>query len=77
MNGKSIQLTKEQRLQMQQRLQDYFLRERMEELGDLAAGMLTDFIIDEMGYIIYNKAIEEVHRYMSERVEEVLDLQKY
>lgn len=77
MNGKSIQLTKEQRLQMQQRLQDYFLRERMEELGDLAAGMLTDFIIDEMGYIIYNKAIEEVHRYMSERVEEVLDLQQY
>lgn len=77
MNGKSIQLTKEQRLQMQQRLQDYFLRERMEELGDLAAGMLTDFIIDEMGYIIYNKAIEEVHRYMSERIEEVLDLQKY
>lgn len=62
---------------MQQRLQDYFLRERMEELGDLAAGMLTDFIIDEMGYIIYNKAIEEVHRYMSERVEEVLDLQQY
>ena len=74
---KKIQLTKEQRLQVQQKLQDYFLRERGEELGDLTAGMLVDFIIDEMGYLIYNKAIEEVHRYMSERVEEVLDLQKY
>lgn len=77
MNMKKIQLTKEQRLQVQQKLQDYFLRERGEELGDLTAGMLVDFIIDEMGYLIYNKAIEEVHRYMSERVEEVLDLQKY
>lgn len=77
MRNEKIKLSKEQYLEFQMKLQDYFLKERGEELGDLAAGMLVDFIVDEIGNIIYNQAIDDVHRYMSERVEELLDLQRY
>lgn len=77
MRNSQIELNKEQRLDIQVKLQEYFLNERGEELGDLAAGMLVDFIINEIGTVIYNKAVEDVHRYMSERVEELLDLQRY
>lgn len=77
MRNEKIKLSKEQYLEFQVKLQDYFLKERGEELGDFAAGMLVDFIVDEIGNIIYNQAIDDVHRYMSERVEELLNLQRY
>lgn len=72
-----LHLSKQQKEEMKQKVQDYFLRERNEELGDLSASLMVDFIISELGEVIYNKGIEDAHRYMNERVEELLDLQKY
>ena len=72
-----LDLSKQQKEEMKQKVQDYFFRERDEELGDLSASIMVDFIISELGEVIYNKGIEDAHRYMSERVEELLDLQKY
>lgn len=72
-----LELDKQQKEEMKQKVQDYFLRERDEELGELPASLMLDFIISELGEVIYNKGIEDAHRYMSERVEELLDLQRY
>lgn len=76
-NMSRLDLSKQQKEEMKQKVQDYFFRERDEELGDLSASIMVDFIISELGEVIYNKGIEDAHRYMSERVEELLDLQKY
>lgn len=70
-------LSKEQKEEMKQKLQDYFFKERGEELGDLPATLMIDFIISELGKTFYNKEIEDAQRYMIERVEELLDLQRY
>ena len=72
-----LELNKQQKEEMKQKVQDYFLKERGEELGELPASLMVDFIISELGDFIYNKGIEDAHRYMSERIEELLDLQKY
>jgi len=47
MNSK-IKLSKEKREEMISKIKNYFLEEREEELGDLACGMILDFIIEEL-----------------------------
>lgn len=38
---------------------------------------MLNFIISQLGKTFYNKGIEEAQRYMTERVEELFDLQRY
>lgn len=71
------ELDKESKLEMAAKLQAYFLRERGEELGTLAARLLVDFIAAELGSVFYNQGIFDAHRYFNDRIEELLDLQKY
>lgn len=39
-----------------------------EEIGELKAGLLFDFILAELGPTIYNQAIAEARAYFEERV---------
>lgn len=70
-------LTSDQKKQISILLQEYFLRERSEALGELASHLLAGFIEEEIGPIFYNQAVEDAQKYMSERVEDLIDLQKY
>ncbi|HWQ29794.1 MAG TPA: DUF2164 domain-containing protein [Negativicutes bacterium] len=69
-----LQLTKEKREDMVSALKYYFDKERDEELGDLAAGMLLDFIIKELAPEFYNQGVLDSNRYMNDRVEELLSI---
>ncbi len=42
-----------------ERLRAYFGRERGEELGELGAALLFDFIAEQLGPHFYNKGIED------------------
>lgn len=75
MNQKII-LSKERRQEMIRNLQAYFLKERDEELGDLAAGLLLDFIIDKLAYEFYNQGVYDSYKFMSERTEDLLGITK-
>ena len=57
-------------------LKRYYWNERNEELSDLGAVLLLDFIINDIGPYIYNKAVEDSYAYMNERIEDLLGLQK-
>jgi uncharacterized protein (DUF2164 family) len=46
----------------------YFLEERDEEMGDLQAGFLLDFVIKEIGPSIYNQAIRDAQRRFQDAV---------
>lgn len=61
-------LPKEQKQQVVRRIQDYFLEEREEELGGLAAELLLDFMIKEIGPVIYNQAIKDATRLVGEKM---------
>ena len=66
-----IQLSKEQQELALEKIKDYFFEEREEQLGELQSRMLLDFIIEKIGPVIYNQAIEDMRKYMSERVDDM------
>ncbi|HEY5562306.1 MAG TPA: DUF2164 domain-containing protein [Clostridiaceae bacterium] len=71
-----IKLTKEKRHEMIASIKTYFLIEREEELGGLAAGLILDFFIKEIAVEIYNQGVFDSYRYMGDRVEDLLGIQK-
>lgn len=70
----SVQLTKEKKEEMITSIRSYFLEEREEEIGRLAAGMLLDFMVQKLGPDLYNQGIADAYRYMSDRVEDMQSL---
>jgi uncharacterized protein (DUF2164 family) len=71
-----LSLSKEKKDIMVSEIKKYFLKEREEEIGDLAAGLLLNFITERIAPEFYNKGINDAYGYMSERLEEMLGIQK-
>lgn len=71
-----IELKKEIREVLVENLKRYFWNERDEEISNLGAELLLDYIINNVGPYIYNKAIEDSYAYMNERIEDLLGLEK-
>jgi uncharacterized protein (DUF2164 family) len=71
-----LSLSKEKRDRMVAEIKSYFRREREEEIGDLAAGLLLTFIIERIAPEFYNQGIRDAYGYMGERLEEMLEIQK-
>jgi uncharacterized protein (DUF2164 family) len=76
-NEERIKLTKEQKEAMTLSLKNYFLNERDEEFGDLASGLLLDFIIEEIAPEFYNQGVYDSCNYMKDRSEDLLSIQIY
>lgn len=72
-----INLSNEKRQDMMLEIKSYFLSEREEELGDLAANLILNFIIDKLGPEFYNQGVYDSYKYMNDRVEDLLSIQKY
>jgi uncharacterized protein (DUF2164 family) len=49
-------------------LKRYFKEQREEDLGDLQAKLLLDFILQEIAPTIYNAAITDAQTYVRDRV---------
>ena len=63
----SIELSKEARADAIASIQQYFER-NMEPIGELPAGLLLNFFVEEIGPAIYNKAIADAQARLSVRV---------
>jgi len=67
----TIELSKEVRQAAISSIERYF-RENMEEpIGNLAAGALLGFFLEEVGPVIYNKAVSEAQERLQARVSEL------
>ena len=64
----TIELTKQGRTDAIQSIQKYFEEEIREPIGDLRAGLLLDFFLEEVGPAIYNRAIADAQARMQQRV---------
>lgn len=73
---KHIQLTKDQRKASIEDIKNYFFNERDEELTELAASLLLDFILINIGPHIYNQAIKDSYNFMGEKIDELFTLEK-
>jgi uncharacterized protein (DUF2164 family) len=78
MNKKNkIELPKEKKDEMILKIKNYFLNERDEEIGDLASIMIFEFIIEELSAEFYNQGVYDSYKYMNDRCEDLLSIQKY
>jgi len=74
-NVRKVTLSKEDREKLISEIQAYFWEERDEELGNLAAGFILDFIIKNIAPTFYNQGIRDSIKYMNERVEDLYGLE--
>jgi len=75
-NENGIKLSKERRDEMIVEIQNYFSKERDEEIGILCAGMVLDFIVEKLAPDFYNQGVYDVHQYMKDAAEDLLAIQK-
>ena len=67
----SIELSKEARAQAIASIERYFNEHMEERIGNIAAGALLGFFLDEVGPSIYNKAVAEVQERLQARILEL------
>jgi uncharacterized protein (DUF2164 family) len=67
----SIELSKEARADAIASIQQYFERNMPEPIGDLPAGLLLGFFLEEIGPVIYNKAIADAQARLGARVSDL------
>ena len=72
----TIEFTKEAKQAALESLQKYFQVNLDEPLGNLAAGALLQFILEEIGPSIYNKGVADAQERMQLRISE-LDSEVY
>ncbi len=75
-NTNNIIVTKEKRNDMIAAIKNYFSKEREEEIGDLASGLLLDFIIEKIAPEFYNQGVYDSYKYMEIQIEDMLSIQK-
>jgi uncharacterized protein (DUF2164 family) len=63
----TLELNKQQRVEAIASLKRYF-EENLDPLGDLPAGLLLNFFLEEIGPAIYNQAITDAQTRLTQRV---------
>ena len=66
----NVELSKQARTDAISSLKRYF-EENLEAIGDLPAGLLLNYFVEEIGPVIYNKAIGNAQARMHQRVTEL------
>jgi uncharacterized protein (DUF2164 family) len=66
-----IELSKMKRADAIASLKRYFEENMPEPLGDLPAGMLVDFFLEEIGPAVYNKAVSDAATRLQGRISDL------
>lgn len=70
-----IKLAKEKKQLMIEGIKKYYLNDRDEEIGDLAAGLLLDFIMESIAPVFYNQGIEDCIGFMKDKLDDLYGLE--
>ncbi len=70
---KPIEFSKEERTAATARLRDYFSRELDQDLGQLPAEMLLDFIGKEIGGVFYNRGVHDAQQLVQQKAEDIVE----
>lgn len=63
-----LKMPREEKMQVISLVQQYFRDERDEEIGDLAAEFLMDFMTKQISPFIYNQAINDVQSILGQKI---------
>ncbi len=67
----AIELSKEDRAQAVASIERYFREHMDEKIGNVAAGALLGFFLEEVGPSVYNKGVADAQERMAARVQEI------
>jgi len=67
----TIELTKEARKEAIASIERYFSENMEERIGNVAAGGLLGYFLEEIGPLVYNKAVADVQERLQMRVAEL------
>ncbi|MES2958694.1 MAG: DUF2164 domain-containing protein [Pseudomonadota bacterium] len=67
----AIELPAEQRQEAIASIERYFRENMDEKIGNIAAGALLGYFLEELGPLVYNKAVADVQERLQARVMEV------
>ncbi|MBT2758538.1 DUF2164 domain-containing protein [Mesobacillus foraminis] len=76
MNTQEFNLNKEHKDEMCAQIRQFFLEERGEEIGDLAALMVLEFFTAKLGAHFYNLGVQDSYRYISLKLEDLFEIEK-
>ncbi len=62
-------LSLEKKRKMIQEIQEFFLKERGEEIGEFAAEICFEFIKDRLGPVFYNEGIRDAREVAEQRMQ--------
>lgn len=71
MKERELTLVEEHREVAIDEIKKYFLEERDEDLGDLAASLVLDFFVERIGPLLYNQGLENAQAWFSRRLEDL------
>lgn len=63
-----IEFNEQRRKLLIEKVQVYFTNEMDESIGELKAGFLVDFFLEQMGAAIYNQAIDDAHAFIQDKL---------
>ncbi len=67
----TIEIPKEARKEAISSIERYFQENMEEKIGNIAAGALLGFVLEEIGPLIYNQAVADVQERLQARVSEL------
>lgn len=67
----TIEISKEARKEIIASIERYFQENMDEKIGNIAAGALLGYFLEELGPIVYNKAVADVQERLQSRVAEL------
>ena len=67
----TIELSKEARKEAISSIERYFNENMEEKIGNVAAGALLNFFLEEVGPCVYNKAVSDVQDRLQTRIMEI------
>jgi uncharacterized protein (DUF2164 family) len=63
-----INISKENKKEIISAIQTYFYEEREDEIGDLAAELLLDFFLEQIGPHFYNQGVHDTKEMVMDRM---------
>lgn len=70
----SIKLSEEQRRQSIASIKRYVAQELDQDIGDLKAGLLLEFVLKEIAPSVYNGAVADAQAYLRDRLSDLEDV---
>ncbi|MGL4392766.1 MAG: DUF2164 domain-containing protein [Fusobacteriaceae bacterium] len=70
------EFNKHEKDEMIREIQFFFKTERDEEIGNLAAEIVLDFVSNKLGKNFFNKGVRDARKFMLEKLDEIIDVEK-